>query len=107
PSPSRARLVGRLTAIARAVEVNSPYLIRIKYLASLLSQRNQKQNHADRRQDDGNRKTRGRDLSAEMIIFFERPSKAYQEGKNANAKQNQPDRSLVIGGDFHGCRNPI
>jgi gamma-glutamyltranspeptidase / glutathione hydrolase len=39
-----------------------------------------------------------------MIIFFECPSEAYQERKNANAKQNQPDRSLVISGDFHWQR---
>jgi hypothetical protein len=26
---------------------------------------------------------------------------AYQERKNANAEENQPDRSLVISGDFH------
>ena len=39
-----------------------------------------------------------------MIILFEMPSEAYQERKNANAEQNQPDRSLVIGGDFHWQR---
>jgi gamma-glutamyltranspeptidase / glutathione hydrolase len=39
-----------------------------------------------------------------MIIFFERPGEAYQERKNANAEQNQPDRSLVMGGDVHWQR---
>ncbi len=39
-----------------------------------------------------------------MIIFFEMPSEAYEERKNANAEQNQPDRSLVIVGDFHWQR---
>ena len=100
-------MLGRLTAIARAVEVNSPYLIKIQYSASFLSQRNQKQDHADRRQDDRDGKTRGRDLAAEVIIFFECPGKAYQERKNANAEQDQPDRSLIIGRDFHGCGNQI
>jgi hypothetical protein len=32
------------------------------------------------------------------------PSEAYQKSKNANAEQNQPDRSLVIVGDFHWQR---
>jgi hypothetical protein len=36
-----------------------------------------------------------------VIIFFERPSEAYQERKNANAKQNHSDRSLVIDGNLH------
>jgi len=35
------------------------------------------------------------------------PSEAYQERKNANAEQNQPDRSLVIGGDLHCSSNQI
>jgi hypothetical protein len=34
-------------------------------------------------------------------------SDAYQERKNANAEQNQPDRSLVIRGDFHCSGNQI
>jgi hypothetical protein len=76
-------------------------------LASFLPQRNQKQHDADPRQNDGYGKARGRDFAAEMIIFFECPGEAYQERKNANAEQNQPDRSLVIGGDFHWQRNQI
>ena len=36
-----------------------------------------------------------------MIIFFESPSEAYQERKNADAEQNQPNCSLVIVGDSH------
>jgi hypothetical protein len=32
------------------------------------------------------------------------PGEAYQESKNANAEQNQPDRSLVVVGDFHWQR---
>jgi hypothetical protein len=39
-----------------------------------------------------------------MIILFEMPSEAYQERKNTNAEQNQSDRSLIIGGDFHWQR---
>ena len=39
-----------------------------------------------------------------MIIFFEMPGQAYQERKNANAEQNQPDGSLVVVGDFHWQR---
>jgi hypothetical protein len=70
-------------------------------LVSFLPQRNQKQYDADRRQNDGDSKAGGRDFGAVMIILFEMPSEAYQERKNANAEQNQPDRSLVIVGDFH------
>jgi hypothetical protein len=73
-------------------------------LASFLPQRNQKQYDADRRQNNSDSKARGGDFGAEMIIFFESPSEAYQERKNANAEQNQPDRSLVIVGDFHWLR---
>jgi hypothetical protein len=32
------------------------------------------------------------------------PSEANQERKNANTEQNQPERSLVIVGDFHWQR---
>jgi gamma-glutamyltranspeptidase / glutathione hydrolase len=39
-----------------------------------------------------------------MIICFEPRSEAYQERKHANAAQNQPDGSLVIGRDFHWQR---
>jgi gamma-glutamyltranspeptidase/glutathione hydrolase len=39
-----------------------------------------------------------------MVIFFQCPSEAYQKRKNANAEHDQPDRSLVIGGDFHWQR---
>src|SRR5262249_24225800 len=35
------------------------------------------------------------------------PREAYQERKNANAEQDQPDRSLVIGGDFHCAQSNI
>jgi hypothetical protein len=42
-----------------------------------------------------------------MIIFFKSPSEADQETKKANAEQNQPDRALVIGGDFHCSGNQI
>jgi hypothetical protein len=96
-----------LTAIAWAVEVSSPYLIQMLYSVSFLPQRNQKQHDADRRQNNGDGKAGGRDLAPVMIIFFEMPSEAYQERKNANAEQNQPDRSLVIVGDFHWQRNQI
>ena len=92
-----------MTAIAQAVEVNSPYLFEF-VLASFLPQRDQKQYDADRRQNDGDSKADGRDFGAVMIILFEMPSEAYQERKNANAEQNQPDRSLVIVGDFHWQR---
>jgi hypothetical protein len=92
-----------LTAIAKAVEVNSPYLFEF-VLASFLPQRDQKQYDADRRQNNGDSKARGRDFGAVMIILFEMPSEAYQERKNANTEQNQPDRSLVIVGDFHWQR---
>jgi hypothetical protein len=92
-----------LTTIAKAVEVNSPYLFE-SVLVSFLPQRNQKQYDADRRQNNSDSKARGRDLAPVMIIFFEMPSEAYQERKNANAEQNQPDRSLVIVGDFHWQR---
>jgi len=71
---------------------------------SFLPERNQKQHDADPRQNNGDRKARARDLAAVMIIFFQRPGEAYQERKNANAEQNQPDRSLVIGGDVHWQR---
>ena len=93
-----------MTAIGRAVEVGSPYLVEIPDSASFLPKRNQKQYDADRRQNDGDGKARGRDFGAVMIILFEMPSEAYQERKNANAEQNQPDRSLVIVGDFHWQR---
>ncbi|HXO92532.1 MAG TPA: hypothetical protein VN825_00265, partial [Candidatus Acidoferrum sp.] len=76
---------GRLTAIARAVEVNSLAILK-SALASFLPQRNQKQHDADRRQNDGDGKARGRDFAPEMIIFFKSRSKAYQERKNANAE---------------------
>jgi hypothetical protein len=76
-------------------------------LVPFLPQRNQKQYDADPRQNNGDRKARGRDFSAGMIIFFEMPSEAYQERKNADAKQNQPDRALVIVGDFHLSGNQI
>jgi hypothetical protein len=89
-----------LTAIAQAVEVNSPYLFEFA-LASFLPQRDQKHHDADRPQNNGDSKARGRDFGAVMIILFEMPSQAYQERKNANAEQNQPDRSLIIVGDFH------
>jgi hypothetical protein len=92
-----------LTAIAQAVEVNSPYLFEFA-LVSFLPQRNQKQHNADPRQNNGDSKARGRDLAAVMIIFFEMPSEPYQKSKNGNAEQNQPDRSLVIVGDFHWQR---
>jgi hypothetical protein len=36
-----------------------------------------------------------------MIVFFEVPGQAYQEGKDANTERNQPDRSLVVIRDFH------
>jgi hypothetical protein len=65
-------------------------------LASFLPQRDQKHHDADRRQNNGDGKAGARDLAAVMIIFFEMPGEAYQERKNANAEQNQPDRSLVI-----------
>jgi hypothetical protein len=42
-----------------------------------------------------------------MVIFFHCTGEAYQEGKNANAEQDDPDRSLVIGGNFHHSANPI
>jgi hypothetical protein len=73
-------------------------------LASFLPQRNQKQYDADRRENNGDGKAGGRDLGAVMIILFEMPSEAYQERKNANAEENQPDRSLVIVGDSHWQR---
>ena len=71
---------------------------------SFLPQRNQKQYDADRRQNNGDGKAGARDLGPVMIIFFEMPGEAYQKRKNANAEQNQPDRSLVIVGDFHWQR---
>jgi hypothetical protein len=73
-------------------------------LASFLPQRNQKQHDADPGQNDSDRKSGGRDLAAVMIIFFETPGEAYQERKNGNAEQNQPDRSLIVVGDFHWQR---
>src|SRR4029450_6695334 len=57
-----------------------------------------------RRQNDGDGKARGRNFGAGMIIFFESCSEAYQERKNANTKYDQPDRSLVIGRNFHRQR---
>jgi len=96
-----------LTAIVRAVEVNSPYLVEIPDSASFLPQRNQKQYDADRRQNNGDSKARGRDFGAVMIILFEMPSEAYQERKNANAEHNESDRSLVIGRNFHRQRKSI
>jgi hypothetical protein len=70
-------------------------------LASFLPQRDQKHHDADRPKNDGDGKARARDFGAVMIILLEMPSEAYQERKNANAEQNQPDRSLIIVGDFH------
>jgi hypothetical protein len=99
-------VVGRLTAIARAVEVNSPYLFEFA-LAAFLPQRNQKQHDAERRENEGDGKASARDFGAGMIIFFEMPSETYQKRKNANAEQNQPDCSLVIGGNFHCSGNQI
>jgi hypothetical protein len=96
-----------LTTIAQAVEVDSPLLGLNSASASFLPQRNQKQHDADRRQNDGDGKARGRDFGAGMIIFFEMGGEAYQKRKKANAEQNQPDRSLVIGGDFHCSGNQI
>jgi hypothetical protein len=66
-----------------------------------LPQRNQKQHDANSSQNNSNGKAGARYLAAVMIIFFEMPGETYQEGKNANAKQNQPDRTLVVIGDFH------
>jgi hypothetical protein len=57
-------------------------------LASFLPQRHQKQHDTDCGQNDGDDKARGRDFGAGMIVFFEMPSEAYQERKNANAAQN-------------------
>jgi hypothetical protein len=76
-------------------------------LTSFLPQRDQKHHDADRPQNNGDNKTGGRDFRAVMIIFFEMPSEAYQERKNANAEQNQSDRSLIVGGDFHCSGNQI
>ena len=76
-------------------------IVCVTALASFLSQRDQKHHDADRRENDGDGKAGGGDLAAVMIIFFEMSGEAYQERKDANAEQNQTDRPLIIGGDFH------
>jgi hypothetical protein len=96
-----------LTAIGRAVEVNSPYVIEIQYSASFLSQRNQKQHDADRRENDCGGETHGRNFGTGMIVFFQLRGEAYQETKKPNAEHYQPNRSLIVARDFHGCGNPI
>jgi hypothetical protein len=96
-----------LTAIARAVEVNRPYLLEIQALVSFLSQRNQKENDSDPRENHRGGEARGRDFGFGMVVFFKVPSEANQETENANTERNQPDRSLVVGEDFHGCGNHI
>jgi hypothetical protein len=98
-----------LKAIARAVEVNSPYLTgeHRRFSASCFSPRKQKQEEADRREDDCSGEADGRNLGAGLIIFFKLRGEANQETKKTNAEHNQPDRSLVICRDFHGCGNQI
>src|SRR4029077_10227852 len=102
----RSRTVGRFCETPIRVYrrlTHTPYKVTAA-LASLLPQRNHKQHDADRPQNNGDGKAGARDLAAVMIIFFEMSSEAYQERKNANAEQNQPDRSPVIVRDFHWQR---
>ena len=76
-------------------------------LASSLPQRDQKHYQADRCEDDGDGKARRENLAAIMVIFFHCPGEAYQERKNANAEQDETDRSLIVGGNFHYSANQI
>jgi hypothetical protein len=96
-----------LTAIARTVEVNSPYLIEIQVSTSFLSQRKQKQDDADGGQNHRGCEARGRDFGPGMVFLFKVPSETDQETEKANAEHNQPDGSLIVGRDFHCCGNQI
>jgi hypothetical protein len=79
-------------------------IVCVTALASLLPQRSQKQHDADPGENNGDGKACARDLAAVMIICFEMPGEAYQKSKNANAERNQPNRALVVIGNFHWQR---
>jgi len=97
-----------LTAIAGALEVNSLYLkIKIEDSVPCFSPGKQKQEQADRREDDCGGEAHGRNFGAGMIIFFKPRSEPDEETEKPNAEHNQPDRSLIVGRDFHGCGNQI
>ena len=82
--------------------MNGCYLIEIQYSAPFLSQRKQKEDDADGRQNHRGGESRGRDFGPGMVVLLQVPGEADQETKKANAEHNQSDGSLIVGRDFHG-----
>ena len=97
-----------MTAIAEAVEVNNLYLkTKIDDSVPCFSPGKQKQEKADRHEDDCSGEAHGRNFGAGMIIFFKSRGESDEETEKPNAEHNHADRSLIVGRDFHGWGNQI